>query len=137
MTFASTSTHKKIGTALITSAALALFAASGAHAADDDEIMVFDDIRGNFTDCMLDGGATSETATTVSCTTADGRTTECTKNAGNDPAACSTIVKGRVSRSGFRTAVISPNNIVAPNNRTKTRGFKSVLRLGTAFRIAK
>jgi len=136
MTYINSAVYTKIGTFVLAGTVLAFLTASGAKAADNEE-MVFDDMSGLFTACLLDGESTgSETETTISCTTPGGQTTECDKNS-QDPAQCSTIISTRTIGGRFRQTAQGGDMVIAPSNRTVGRGGQKPLLRGTLRLVRK
>ena len=120
MTFSKTPARKNPATILVASAALALFAVSGAHAADDDVDIVFDDdgYGSNYYECFMDGGTINKTPTTTSCTI-NGKTTTCDVEPVDEDAGCSTEKTVRVLGGGsFRTGFVGGTSVVSGNQST-------------------
>ncbi|MCP5036682.1 MAG: hypothetical protein GY945_03685 [Rhodobacteraceae bacterium] len=135
MTYTNTPSRTKTAAILVTSAAMVLFAASGAKAADDDVGMIFDSGK-TYDNCALDGGTFSETLTTYSCTI-NGKTTTCDKNPADKDAACSTEKSARVFGGRFGQTAPTGQVVIAPSGKVTTRRFGSVFTAGSMIWVTK
>ena len=123
MTLSKIPSRKNPATMMMASVALALFAVSGAQAADDDVDIVFDDdgYGSNYYECFMDGGTIEKTATTSSCTI-NGKTTTCDLEPVDEDAACSTEKTAQVLGGGaFQTGFVGATS-VAPDDQSTSAG---------------